>query len=82
MKETSAKSRSCVVRSLIKKDVDVNKSTTLNTYEAGSEEEGTSSRSPKNTEKTEVRKKGVEKKLKRLKEELLVKLKSQVGAQA
>lgn len=53
----------------------VNKSATLDTYEAGSEEEGTSSRSPISARKSEV-KEGVENKLERLKEELLAKLKS------
>lgn len=69
-------SKSRAVMSLIDEDVNVSRSTTLGGYEKRSEEEGTSSKSPASFRKSERKEKGVEKRLEKLKEVLLVELKN------
>lgn len=74
-REPSAKSRSHIVRDLIEEDADK-----MERYEVESEEESTSSKAPMTSRKTSMKEEGVTEKIERLKEELLAKLKSQVGA--
>lgn len=78
-KEPSAKSKSCMVRSLIEEDIDIGRSAMLGGYESKSEGKETSSKSPTGSKKPEAKEKGVEKKLEKLKEELLAELKIQIG---
>lgn len=68
-----------MVRNLIEEDVGVSKSVALGEYETKIEGEGTSSKSPVGAKKSEAGEGGVEKKLEKLKEELLAELKSQAG---
>lgn len=78
IRESLAKFRSHAIRSLIEEDVDVSRSRILGGYEMKSEGEGISSKSLVNVEKLDTRDKGVDKRLEKLKEELLAELKSQV----
>lgn len=65
-REPPTKSRSRVVKNLIEGHVDVSKSAMLGGYKAGSEEEGTSSKSPTSTKKLEAKEDGVVKRLEKL----------------
>lgn len=61
-------------------DIDMSRRATLERYETKSKGEGTSLKSLVNVKKPNARDEGVDKRLERLKEELLAELKSQAGA--